>query len=107
MVLKNEANANAGGKTGHTALHAALACDHLEITRLLLDYGADIDALDETNATPLDVAATCGKEAIVRFLLDNGAIVYDKTLEAASNSGNGKVHKLILNAMKPGNSRYC
>ena len=41
---------------------------------LLLDYGADIDAVDdEFRSTPLGLAARWGRQSLVRLLLDRGA----------------------------------
>jgi ankyrin repeat protein len=55
-----------------------------EITkaRLLLDHGADINAIDdEYRSTPLGVAVRRGQEALVTLLLERGA---DPTAAGAS-----------------------
>jgi ankyrin repeat protein len=46
----------------------------LNKARLLLDHGADIDAIDEEyRSTPLGVAARRGQHALVDLLLQRGA----------------------------------
>ncbi|KAG9613436.1 purine and uridine phosphorylase, partial [Aureobasidium melanogenum] len=57
---------------GTTLLHAACwnTCPDVEIIKMILDHGADINALDEWHRTALDVA---GSEEVVKFLLDCGA----------------------------------
>ena len=47
----------------------------LETARVLLDHGADVDALDGQGRTALHRAATAGELAMVRLLLAAGASV--------------------------------
>src|SRR5262245_16295448 len=48
----------------------------LQKARLLLDHGADIDAVDEEyRSTPLGYAARLGRREMVAFLLERGADV--------------------------------
>jgi ankyrin repeat protein len=57
-----------------TLLHHMAAEGELAKARLLLDYGADIDAIDdEYRSTALGIAARRGQTAMVRMLLDRGA----------------------------------
>ena len=57
-----------------TLLHHMAAEGELAKARLLLDHGADIDAIDdEYRSTALGVAARRGQTAMVRMLLDQGA----------------------------------
>lgn len=63
-------SADAHGKTG---LHWAAETDQLEVARLLLDAGADLDARTTWNATPLDWAATLGSGRVAELLLARGA----------------------------------
>ena len=46
---------------------------HVDMARLLLDAGADIDAANKEYGTPLIIALTSGHEDMAWFLLDNGA----------------------------------
>jgi len=57
-------------------LHDMAFTGDLQKARLLLDHGADIDAVDEEyRSTPLGYAARWGRREIVAFLLERGADV--------------------------------
>ncbi len=57
-----------------TLLHDMAFTGEVEKTRLLLDHGADINAIDsEYSSTPLGYAARWGKKEIVTLLLERGA----------------------------------
>ena len=57
-----------------TLLHHVAADGDIPKARLLLDYGAAIDAIDEEyRSTPLGMAARWGRRDMVEFLLDRGA----------------------------------
>jgi ankyrin repeat protein len=65
-----------------TLLHHMAAEGEIAKARLLLDHGADIDAIDEEyRSTPLGVAARRGQEALVDLLLEHGA---DPTVAGAA-----------------------
>lgn len=126
LLLKNGANVNAEGGYYGNALQAASAIDrdemlrlllkkgesldnankvssylgHKEIARLLLENGAHVNAEGGFHGTALQAASTVGRKEIVRLLLKNGAIASNKTMEAASDSGDEDVKKLIRNALK-------
>jgi len=65
------------GKLNNTALHASIAGNHINIVRLLLKYGADINSLCEGELrkgfTPLHVAAHFNRFEIAKLLIENGA----------------------------------
>lgn len=54
-------------------LHAAAAGRHLEIARLLLAHGADVNARQQGGFAPLHAAAQNGQVDLVRLLLAHGA----------------------------------
>ncbi|MDQ4079949.1 MAG: ankyrin repeat domain-containing protein, partial [Gemmatimonadota bacterium] len=57
-----------------TLLHHMAAEAELGKARLLVDHGADIDAIDEEyRSTPLGLATRRGQREVVRFLLEREA----------------------------------
>lgn len=58
---------------GSTALHYASESGHLNTVLSLLEFGADLNAVDYEKRTPLHSAAKQGHVAVVRILLDRGA----------------------------------
>jgi ankyrin repeat protein len=69
-ALEHEAAVNARAYDGWTPLHLASFFGHLEAARILLDAGADADAVSQNalGNTPLH-AATAGKHSPVALLL--------------------------------------
>jgi len=76
-----------GRENGDTCLLAAAEYGHLEICRLLIDKGADIEAKGWEGMTPLHYAAANGHIEIARLLCDHGA-----DIEARSYSGWRPLH---------------
>jgi ankyrin repeat protein len=59
---------------GVTLLHDMAQAGEITRARLLLEHGADINAVDdEYQSTPLGMAARWGQEKMVKFLLERGA----------------------------------
>ena len=86
-----------------TLLHHMAAEGELGKARLLLDHGADIDAIDEEYcSTPLGVAARRGQAAAVRLLLERGAdpvaagAPWAIPLEWAKKKGHEPVAEMLL-----------
>ena len=65
------------GKLGETALIAACTAGQLEIVNLLIEAGADVNAITSTKSgiTPLIGASLAGKSKVVEVLLAAGADV--------------------------------
>lgn len=74
-MLKRGAQVN---QKGWTALHYAAAAGSVEISTILLDKHAYIDAETPSGMTPLMIAAREGQEEVVALLLKDGA---DATLK--------------------------
>ncbi|KAH7361784.1 ankyrin repeat-containing domain protein [Plectosphaerella cucumerina] len=98
-------------------LSSAIECCQTPMLRLLLDYGAPINALDRkmhcTGKTALTIAIATSKENHVRLLLEHGA---DPTIEEAYNrrsalswavtEGNIAVIRMLLEHTVPPNVNY-
>ena len=76
FLLENGMNPNHMNWRLFTLLHDMAFTGDLQKARLLLDHGADIDAVDEEyRSTPLGYAARWGRRDMVAFLLGRGADV--------------------------------
>lgn len=58
-----------------TALHWAVASRNYEISKMLIEAGAHVNALDRDSVSPLILAASSGELAIVQLLIRKGALV--------------------------------
>ncbi|XP_042890703.1 trichohyalin-like isoform X2 [Penaeus japonicus] len=76
-ALKNGANINFLGKGGWAALHHAAFEGNVDMTRLLISYGADVGVSSgkkaEGGVTPLHLAAEAGFDLVMEALLEAGA----------------------------------
>jgi hypothetical protein len=76
FLLENGMNPNHMNWRRFTLLHDMAFTGEIRKARLLLDHGADINALDEEyQSTPLGYAAHWGKREMVALLLEQGADV--------------------------------
>ena len=100
-----------GADLGKTPLHYAVEREDLEIIRLILSAGADVNAHDSRNIgnTPLRQVAQSCSLAVAKLLIEAGA---DPTIEgwmgltaldnaASRKRGDGPaIYKLLLDAAK-------
>jgi ankyrin repeat protein len=71
-LLADGADPNIKNESGSTAL--MWATDDLEKTQLLIEHGADVNAVSDFGRTPLLIAAgRSGSSPVVKLLLDHGA----------------------------------
>ena len=83
QLLGIHSNVDATNKNGMTALMwAATKKDNLQIGKLLIDFGANVDVIDESGTTALMVAGCHGNIRMLKLLIAEGA-----NLEATDNYG--------------------
>ncbi|XP_027198545.2 protein phosphatase 1 regulatory subunit 16A-like [Dermatophagoides pteronyssinus] len=58
---------------GLTALHQCCIDNCEEMMRLLIEFGANVNAKDSEQWTPLHAAATCGHLNLIKLLIENNA----------------------------------
>lgn len=58
-------------RTGWTALHYAAFSGSIDTVKVLLEYGADDQALDESQQNPKAIAERFGKAAVVRYMREH------------------------------------
>ena len=84
------------------ALQFAVSHDNLEVIRLLLDKGADINIQGGKYGSALQAVSWGGNVEAIRLLLDKGADIniqvgkYGSALQAASYRGNVEIVRLLL-----------
>jgi ankyrin repeat protein len=66
---------NRTGKKGWTALHLAAFNGHIEIIRLLLQHGADLNAKDNQKWTPIHYSVFQGSIPVLKVLLEARASI--------------------------------
>ncbi|XP_030849660.1 ankyrin-3-like [Strongylocentrotus purpuratus] len=114
-LLRRGAEVNGATKEkGSTALHVGVQNGHLDITKGLLNHGAEIDATDNDGWTPLHIAAQNGHIDVMKCLLQQHADVTKVTKKGSSalhlSAANGHTdvtrylleHGAEVNLRKPG-----
>ncbi len=72
-LISNGANPLAADAEGNTALHGAVLSDEPIVAAMLLDAGADLNAINRAGLTPLASACRAANWPLAKFLLERGA----------------------------------
>jgi ankyrin repeat protein len=91
LLLAAGARVDDKGPAGRTALHCAN--DQLDVIKLLIDKGADVNARDEEGASPLDEAVWYGSFDTVALLLANGARLNESESKTGATPINEAAYK--------------
>ena len=77
-VLLEHPKVNVDGKdsSGRTALHLACSEGHVKVCRLLLNFGANIEAVSADKTTPLHYAILHGHSEVATMILTRGKKTY-------------------------------
>jgi ankyrin repeat protein len=75
ILLESGAEVNATQAGGWTALHGAAQNSDVEMTKVLLAHGANMDARADNNQTPLDLAMGTGKQELCDLLMPSSGAV--------------------------------
>jgi ankyrin repeat protein len=75
LLLERGANPNVSARNAMkvAAIHAASAAGSLPIARLLIEAGADVNAVQQAGFTPLHAAAMAGRVDLAKLFLERGA----------------------------------
>ena len=102
LLLKYGANPNQqmNDGFGSTLLHSACLNGKLSLTKILLEHGADVNALDNLKQTPINLAIIEGnfdeqKIEVIKELLQNGANVNLKDSDGYITLHSAAFHKTI------------
>lgn len=87
MLLERGAAVNLRDDAGRSALSLACERGHLDATQLLVQFGADPDAVDARGWSPLMYAAWAGRTAVLEWLLRAFRRLGHLPLERADRAG--------------------
>lgn len=72
-LLMLQVSPDSTNEDGLTALHQCCIDDSEEMMKLLIEFGANVNAKDSEQWTPLHAASTCGHLQLVKYLIAKGA----------------------------------
>lgn len=75
ILMRDITTKDSRDEDGYTPLHRAAYSNNVEIARILIQYGADVNAKTEYGWTPLHSAVKWSNAEVAAFLLQHGADV--------------------------------
>lgn len=73
QALADEQSPKQFDESGSTAVHKAAANGHMDVLKLLIQHGGDVELADISGCTPLHTAARNGHLTCVKYLVSQGA----------------------------------
>ena len=96
-LLDKGVNVNAKTRYGATALSYACDKGHVEVVRLLVERGADVNSKDTFyGEVPLGWALSHDHVQVIKLLLDKGATGIERVLLSGVQGGNVEIVKVAL-----------
>lgn len=86
ILLAHGADMNIKYKAGASALHAAAAHGNIDVLRLLIELGMDLECETEDGYTPLAGAITWAQEETAFFLMQQGAKIDWRTKDKSQTA---------------------
>lgn len=102
LLLRQDSSGIRHGGNSGTALHAAVESGSIDAAATVLEFGADIDAINGGDATPLHIAVMRRNLLMAGYLLSRGADVNaggtsrETPLHLAATQGNMEMLKLLF-----------
>mgnify|MGYP000517299244 CR=1 FL=1 len=93
--------------TDSTPLHNAAQCGHVDVAKVLIQNGADVNAANKDNWTSLHHAARNGHVVLTLQLLCFGSVIDKKALEHDNTGFLGQINNrmnLLRAGIRPGTS---
>ncbi|KAF8496145.1 ankyrin repeat-containing domain protein [Russula emetica] len=100
LITEHPEHVNARGGQHQTPMHAAADAGHANITSLLIEHGADMEARSNSinGGTPLNRVAWDGRLEVGQYLLDRGADI---------NSRDSNLHTPLIHAVMVGRVEFA
>ena len=99
-ILVNSRTNPQSTEQGETPLHIAVKTGNKEITKFLLDKGADVNVGDKYEATPLHFACRNGDGYIARMLVEFGGDLTIKAIDGRTPLDACKTNELRIDLIK-------
>ena len=96
---------------GYTPLHTAASVNHIEMVKLLIKHGANINSKDEADNSPLHWAIYNGHGKLANLLIESGAYIHSRNyndnlpIQVAAHAGLPEVIQQLIEAGSPINAQ--
>lgn len=106
LLLAKHADPNYPSQNGYQVypLHTALTGQFDQISKMLIEAGAEVNVMQHARITPLHIAAQQGNVELIILLLENGANIEVKTEQGfyAADLAQDKGHREIADILRVG-----
>ena len=98
-------------RVGYTPLHTAASVNHIEMVKLLIKHGANINSKDEADNSPLHLATYHGHGKMAKLLIESGAYIHSRNyndnlpIQMAAHAGLPEVIQQLIEAGSPINAQ--